>query len=811
MSGHNLCDQIKKIFLIVTLAISTFITFPSVSETILVTKSNSSINTESIIFEYTKTGESLSAVRVPYPIAGASNIEKAKGITIDKNGNLAVFNGDNFPYLSIFNTSTQLWEHKANNTPHQWTAGGAITSYQNYIFVNDVSGASDPALSGIFRFDINNNYSAEFFSIPLQALPDFPIYTGAFSDIVVGQNGYLYAAAGSVIGKIDPVSMVLIETIYLPIAGDIVVNKQGEIFVSGWTKIHHFSSRGEELNSIDIGITYLGGIDISTNGEIVVLSRFGDVILTDETLSSFTLFKIPGLLDPTGISFNNLSARLPNYAVVRGKLWYDTNINGIQDLGEPPITGETVSINDSFNGNVSTDINGEYEFKTLPGNYEIRFPFLYNTGYDHVTQQDQGINDTIDSDVDPVTEIISLPAIDYEQTHAHMDAGYFRLGKTSFLPLEDGNNWTYNVSTGGTDTHTVLPGFFTVGGSQAKRVRDSAGYDDLYFSGNPVRTFLGEYDEDAFPGVSDMLIEYEPGISIYGNGLGLGESSNISGNVYITGSGIVSETLSYTGTRNMVGYETITVPAGTFSTIKLIVDTTITGTIGGSPFNASEKATLWMAPDIGFVKIENLYDGVTETRELTSAFVDSDGDGVNVFSDNCRHVANASQVDTDSDGIGNECDEDDDADNLSDTLEVTIGTNPLVADSDGDGLNDGVEVGYDGDKTTYTPGQDLNPLSTDTDGDGFSDAIEVAAGTNPLDIADYPVQADGDLNADSIVNTADVIIVRKILFGEIAPTPYQLDHADVAPLVSGVPVPDGQITAGDLLLIQRKALGEINF
>ena len=34
---------------------------------------------------------------------------------------------------------------------------------------------------------------------------------------------------------------------------------------------------------------------------------------------------------------------------------------------------------------------------------------------------------------------------------------------------------------------------------------------------------------------------------------------------------------------------------------------------------------------------------------------------------------------------------------------------------------------------------------------------------------------------------------------------------DVAPLVGGVPMSDGVLNAGDLLLILRQALGQINF
>jgi hypothetical protein len=70
---------------------------------------------------------------------------------------------------------------------------------------------------------------------------------------------------------------------------------------------------------------------------------------------------------------------------------------------------------------------------------------------------------------------------------------------------------------------------------------------------------------------------------------------------------------------------------------------------------------------------------------------------------------------------------------------------------------------------------------------------------------------DGDISGDGKVNAADLLLGYKILNNQITPTPYQFVHGNVAPLSAGVPSPDSQITAGDLLVIQRKVLGIINF
>ena len=71
--------------------------------------------------------------------------------------------------------------------------------------------------------------------------------------------------------------------------------------------------------------------------------------------------------------------------------------------------------------------------------------------------------------------------------------------------------------------------------------------------------------------------------------------------------------------------------------------------------------------------------------------------------------------------------------------------------------------------------------------------------------------ADGDINLDGVVNVADVLPGTQALSGVTTLTSSQLLHGDVAPLVGSIPAPDGFFTPGDLMVIQRKVLGQINF
>jgi hypothetical protein len=56
-----------------------------------------------------------------------------------------------------------------------------------------------------------------------------------------------------------------------------------------------------------------------------------------------------------------------------------------------------------------------------------------------------------------------------------------------------------------------------------------------------------------------------------------------------------------------------------------------------------------------------------------------------------------------------------------------------------------------------------------------------------------------------------MIIAMRILFGQRVATPLEQAKLDVAPLVAGVPSPDGQFYLGDFLVLLRKVTGLVNF
>lgn len=163
-------------------------------------------------------------------------------------------------------------------------------------------------------------------------------------------------------------------------------------------------------------------------------------------------------------------------------------------------------------------------------------------------------------------------------------------------------------------------------------------------------------------------------------------------------------------------------------------------------------------------------------------------------------------IDTDLDGLPDGVDTDDDNDGLEDGLETTLGTDPQNADSDNDGLDDGAEVNYsDTPLDTYTPDQDTNPLDSDTDRDGFKDGMEIDAGHDPLNAIDSP--AWGDTDGNGVVNAADILKLTRALMDLETLSTAEMARADIAPVIAGVPTPDGELTVGDLTVVQQILLG----
>jgi LPXTG-site transpeptidase (sortase) family protein len=107
-------------------------------------------------------------------------------------------------------------------------------------------------------------------------------------------------------------------------------------------------------------------------------------------------------------------------------VWLDANMDGIQDAGEIGVANVTVRLLDQ-NGNqlatTTTDANGFYSFTGLtPGTYRV--DFVPPAGYT-VSPANQGVNDALDSDADPITGETANVTLAAGETNNTLDAGLF--------------------------------------------------------------------------------------------------------------------------------------------------------------------------------------------------------------------------------------------------------------------------------------------------------------------------------------------------------------------------------------------------
>jgi hypothetical protein len=153
------------------------------------------------------------------------------------------------------------------------------------------------------------------------------------------------------------------------------------------------------------------------------------------------------------------------------------------------------------------------------------------------------------------------------------------------------------------------------------------------------------------------------------------------------------------------------------------------------------------------------YNHASPTWTAALCHADSDGDGqsngAELGDPNCvwslgqtpaRTVFLARPGDATSTSRTPTATDDDDHDDLRIDRELTLGTDPNVADTDGDGLSDGQE---DQNHNGVRDGSESNALVADTDGDGFSDGFEITTShTSPV-LADTDGDGIGDFDEDT--------------------------------------------------------------
>lgn len=145
------------------------------------------------------------------------------------------------------------------------------------------------------------------------------------------------------------------------------------------------------------------------------------------------------------------------------------------------------------------------------------------------------------------------------------------------------------------------------------------------------------------------------------------------------------------------------------------------------------------------------------------AWDDADGDGVLNVYDNCPSMANLDQIDSDFDGLGDACDNnnDSDGDGVMDLVDNCPGIpNPVQSDGNGNQLGDACD-NFDRDSDGFPDLWDtcptlFNPDQADVDADGIGDGCDNDADSDGDGVADR-VDANGDGFAEASLDNCPTI------------------------------------------------------
>ena len=180
-----------------------------------------------------------------------------------------------------------------------------------------------------------------------------------------------------------------------------------------------------------------------------------------------------------------------------------------------------------------------------------------------------------------------------------------------YLPLADGNSWTYQTN-GVSGTRTVQPGSYYINSVATKLIQYSEG-DQRYMSNdaNGIREHKAYTPPSYVAGlgyVSETDV-FSPPIRFANANANIGDYAPLSGTVTVTLGGNAPFILNYAGSSSVIGYESVTVPTGTYNALKISGSISFYGYFNGNYVSGSETEVFWVVPTLGVVRNDTTVNG----------------------------------------------------------------------------------------------------------------------------------------------------------------------------------------------------------
>jgi hypothetical protein len=237
------------------------------------------------LYEFTPAGVFIQQVPIVPRMGG-------QDLVIDRDGRVNI---NNSPTLNIYSPATNSFSTR--NFAGWTTIGnltyGGIAAFDRYVYAADMNNSgSDAGQQGVIRFDLDGGPTMRF------ATTTDPI------DLNIGLDGLLYTLSrgnasnggGTRVDVFNPISMTFIRGFDLPEEHrGIAVDLDGHIYTAqrdNVSRVNHFSPNGALIDSIaDPGIGGFADIDINRDGQLVIASHGGMLLVTTTALDSLISFQ----------------------------------------------------------------------------------------------------------------------------------------------------------------------------------------------------------------------------------------------------------------------------------------------------------------------------------------------------------------------------------------------------------------------------------------------------------------------------------------------------------------------------------------
>ena len=598
------------------------------------TENNLLVVADNVLHEFTSAGNLVQQFTIPItpgPLASAHHV------TVTDDGRVAILSGRASPYLKLLNPETGVWEEF---TWENWTLvapenHGGVAARDGLLFITSTE---DPN-GGVFQFDLAVNTETLVYS------------NDEAKDLSLGPDDKLYVAPdGGNILVIDSSTFVLEATLSfedrpLQITG-VTVHPNGDIYTS-WVggRIDRHDSNANLISSLETGLTTLTDIDLGLNGQLVAAGSDGDIVITDQALSSLQIFDSnPSSVNPAYLAHVPLAAAED-----------DQDGDGVEDqfdnCVDVPNADQTDTDFDGFGDACDDDDDND----GMPDDYEI------SVGLNPLDPSDAAL----DNDGDGVSNLLECEAgTDPNDPNDTPDVTevHFESFEEAGLPAD------WSLSTG-------------FQGSWQTNAGDSRHGQQV------LKTSLMKSTEVAAVEWTQLFAAGEVSFDVR---VGAGFADDIL-RLYVDDMLALEEQIGGAWSNHRA---TLMPGMHTLRWEYRISDT----------YASFDRKDAMRLDNVAFYVSAN----------------DDDTDGVANTDDNCFQNSNAGQLDTDSDGLGDPCDDDNDGDGMSDAYE---GANGLDHRDPGDRLSD-----PDNDLLESLRESMIGTMASraDTDSDGLSDGLELS-------------------------------------------------------------------------------------